>query len=298
MQCEHHDCRCARANELASMGYTPAAIVVHQQKVTCRRTEQGERPMKTCKGCGDQHSITVGDFCSPECELDVTKKELAEALADYAACAHAIGIEHVQDMGPSAPGPRADVVAAIERARIAEGEVADFRALVRKAQRLEGEWWTLACGEGVETRSTEDAARVKRKVDLMLSRFYDRGRRHGLSEAADLANDVAGDDGWHDERTPAGMAELLRRLTAAARTPVPRTGALPGTLVEATPTEADEHRFREWLTEYGLLDTLDTFPGALKAGAAMLAATRVNVVDEVRSARELLSLEQRHAGKR
>ena len=120
--------------------------------------------MKTCKGCGDQHTIAVGDFCDPECELAWTKKELHKALA------------------------------------------------------LDAEWWTLASGEGVGTPTHEDAARVQRKVRLLLSRFYDRGRRQAISEVADIANEVAEDDGYREELVPCGMAELARRLASNAST--------------------------------------------------------------------------------
>lgn len=35
--CEHHECRCARAAELAAMGLTLEAVRVHGEQVTCRR---------------------------------------------------------------------------------------------------------------------------------------------------------------------------------------------------------------------------------------------------------------------
>lgn len=35
--CEHHDCRCLRAAELAAMGLTVEAIKAHSQQVRCRR---------------------------------------------------------------------------------------------------------------------------------------------------------------------------------------------------------------------------------------------------------------------
>jgi hypothetical protein len=37
MKCTHHECRCARAAELAAMGLTVQAIEVHSQEVTCRQ---------------------------------------------------------------------------------------------------------------------------------------------------------------------------------------------------------------------------------------------------------------------
>lgn len=37
MLCEHHACRCARANELASMGLVPDAIRAHEERVRCRQ---------------------------------------------------------------------------------------------------------------------------------------------------------------------------------------------------------------------------------------------------------------------
>ncbi len=37
MTCEHHDCRCARAEELCQMGLIFEAIAVHDQRVQCRR---------------------------------------------------------------------------------------------------------------------------------------------------------------------------------------------------------------------------------------------------------------------
>ncbi len=37
--CEHHDCRCARAAELAAMGMTAEAVEVHYRRVPCRRTK-------------------------------------------------------------------------------------------------------------------------------------------------------------------------------------------------------------------------------------------------------------------
>ncbi len=37
--CEHHFCRCMRANELAEMGRLIEAIEVHNQRVTCRKVK-------------------------------------------------------------------------------------------------------------------------------------------------------------------------------------------------------------------------------------------------------------------
>lgn len=42
-KCEHHECRCARAEELCAMGMTAEAIEVHEQRVTCRRTQKPAR---------------------------------------------------------------------------------------------------------------------------------------------------------------------------------------------------------------------------------------------------------------
>lgn len=57
------------------------------------------------------------------------------------------------------------------------GEIAELRA-------LDSEWWTLASGEGVGTPDDETRNRVKQKVDLLLSRFYERGKRAGREEAS------------------------------------------------------------------------------------------------------------------
>jgi hypothetical protein len=35
-KCEHHFCRCMRAEELAGMGRTLDALRVHRERVTCR----------------------------------------------------------------------------------------------------------------------------------------------------------------------------------------------------------------------------------------------------------------------
>ena len=35
-RCEHHECRCARAAELAAMGLTAEAVEAHQRTVRCR----------------------------------------------------------------------------------------------------------------------------------------------------------------------------------------------------------------------------------------------------------------------
>ena len=37
MMCDHYDCRCARAAELAAMGRTLEAVEVHNREVPCRR---------------------------------------------------------------------------------------------------------------------------------------------------------------------------------------------------------------------------------------------------------------------
>ena len=37
VMCEHYDCRCARAAELAVMGQTAEAVRVHGEQVRCRR---------------------------------------------------------------------------------------------------------------------------------------------------------------------------------------------------------------------------------------------------------------------
>jgi hypothetical protein len=37
MDCEHYECRCARAAELAAMGLTAEAIQVHFERVRCRK---------------------------------------------------------------------------------------------------------------------------------------------------------------------------------------------------------------------------------------------------------------------
>lgn len=64
-----------------------------------------------------------------EAERDVARRE-------YAACAHAIGVEHVQDQGPSAPGPVEEVVAHIQAAVASEARCADLQAaLDARAQR-------------------------------------------------------------------------------------------------------------------------------------------------------------------
>jgi hypothetical protein len=63
------------------------------------------------------------------------RRERDEAQAAFSACAHAIGVEHVPDCGPSAPGPVDEVVAAIReavRARDERGEeVVALRGRVR-----------------------------------------------------------------------------------------------------------------------------------------------------------------------
>lgn len=38
MTCEHYDCRCARAAELAAMGLTAEAASAHHERVRCRRS--------------------------------------------------------------------------------------------------------------------------------------------------------------------------------------------------------------------------------------------------------------------
>lgn len=40
MRCKHHYCRCARSRELSLMGRDLEAIVVHDQEVECRLTEE------------------------------------------------------------------------------------------------------------------------------------------------------------------------------------------------------------------------------------------------------------------
>ena len=53
MQCEHYDCRCLRAVQLATIAdrtgnvrYMREAIHVHQQKVECRRIVPSAQPAK------------------------------------------------------------------------------------------------------------------------------------------------------------------------------------------------------------------------------------------------------------
>jgi len=48
--CEHYECRCARAHELALIAdrtgdvrYLTQAIEVHSQKVCCRRSDYGQK---------------------------------------------------------------------------------------------------------------------------------------------------------------------------------------------------------------------------------------------------------------
>ena len=57
------------------------------------------------------------------------------------------------------------------------GEIAELRM-------LDSEWWTLASGEGVGTPDDETRSRVNQKVNLLLNRFYERGKRAGREEAA------------------------------------------------------------------------------------------------------------------
>jgi hypothetical protein len=40
--CTHHECRCARAAELAAQGRTMEAIDAHYRKVRCRRSPGDE----------------------------------------------------------------------------------------------------------------------------------------------------------------------------------------------------------------------------------------------------------------
>ena len=67
-------------------------------------------------------------------ELDAIRCRAEAAENDYAAVAHAAGIEHVQDTGPSYPGPVDAVVRAIADGRRAEGEVADARYRAEAAE--------------------------------------------------------------------------------------------------------------------------------------------------------------------
>ena len=104
--------------------------------------------------------------------LATARAEAAEAEVralrdDYAAVAHAAGIEHVQDMGPSYPGPVDAVVRAIVDGRRAEGEVADarFRAEAAEAEvvRLREALLPYVSGEthsGARLVEMDDAARA------------------------------------------------------------------------------------------------------------------------------------------
>lgn len=38
--CEHYECRCARAAELAAMDRTEEAIAIHGKQVMCRRADE------------------------------------------------------------------------------------------------------------------------------------------------------------------------------------------------------------------------------------------------------------------
>jgi hypothetical protein len=53
VRCEHHTCRCARANELAAMGMTLEAVAVHSESVTCRVPGQHPAPATRPTPCDD-----------------------------------------------------------------------------------------------------------------------------------------------------------------------------------------------------------------------------------------------------
>jgi len=46
--CEHHYCRCIRANELAEMGCLVEALNVHWEKVRCRLPDSPPRAPVIC----------------------------------------------------------------------------------------------------------------------------------------------------------------------------------------------------------------------------------------------------------
>jgi hypothetical protein len=50
-KCTHHECRSARAAELAAMGMTLEAVYAHKEEVTCRRA--GKNTDERCSRCGD-----------------------------------------------------------------------------------------------------------------------------------------------------------------------------------------------------------------------------------------------------
>jgi hypothetical protein len=50
--CEHHYCRCMRANELAEMGLLVASIAVHWELVPCR--QKGPHAVLDARSCISQ----------------------------------------------------------------------------------------------------------------------------------------------------------------------------------------------------------------------------------------------------
>ena len=73
----------------------------------------------TCSACRDAIAALRGQAVAAE-------ERAKDAEMNFAACAHAIGVEHVQDQGPSYPGPVDAVVRHIEDAVRAQARVGEL----------------------------------------------------------------------------------------------------------------------------------------------------------------------------
>lgn len=84
-------------------------------------------------------TITPLEIAKILATIDRERAARAEAEANYAACAHAISVEYVQDCGPSYPGPVHAVVSHIEAAVHAVDVLTDERdaALGKLAEAVE-----------------------------------------------------------------------------------------------------------------------------------------------------------------
>lgn len=135
--------------------------------------------------------------------LNGQMRRAEEAEAAFAACAHAIGIEHAPDTGPTAPGPVEAVVAAIENARRAEGALVDAREVALRAEArvadLEhdaGDPWIKDARETIEDLRTKlREAEASASLHALLG-----PANRELTRERDEANERSAADRAHVER--------------------------------------------------------------------------------------------------
>jgi len=112
---EYHGYACTNSNDVGQVAIVGDARVVVPPRYTV--SEQLAQAVARIATLEDDLAIWRQGYADAVSRFADLAAERDAARADYAACAHAAGIEYVPDCGATAPGPVEAVVKAIEETR-------------------------------------------------------------------------------------------------------------------------------------------------------------------------------------